>query len=88
MTTKKCGDCIHAEICKKVNSGWFSPKNIAYCTAFKERKNCVEVVRCKDCKCLHIKTFATSQFCSLSGIPVEDDDFCSYGERKDNGNET
>ena len=41
MTTKKCGDCIHAEICKKVNSGWFSPKNIAYCTAFKERKNCV-----------------------------------------------
>ena len=49
-----------------------------------KQKDLVEVVRCKYCKCLHIKTFATSQFCSLSGIPVEDDDFCSYGERKDN----
>ena len=32
---KTCGDCIHAIICKKVNGGWFSPKNIAYCGAFK-----------------------------------------------------
>ena len=41
---KLCGDCIHADICKKVNGSWYHPKNIAYCNAFKDRKNCVEVV--------------------------------------------
>ena len=44
----------------------------------------VPVVRCKDCKHLHIKYFATSQFCTLSGSVVGDDEFCSSGERKDN----
>ena len=77
---KFCGDCIHADICKKVNGSWYHPKNIAYCTVFKERKICVEVVRCKDCtewdkaeqECKHWYGFRA-------------DDFCSYGERKDNG---
>ena len=43
----------------------------------------VEVVRCKDCKynvgtkkCLHPDSFFA--------VP-KDDDFCSYGERKDGG---
>lgn len=49
MRVATCGDCIHAEICKQVNSGWFSAKNIAYCKAFKDHKNYVLVVRCKDC---------------------------------------
>lgn len=42
---KTCGDCIHADICKQVNSGWFSPENIAYCKGFKDSANFVEVVR-------------------------------------------
>ena len=52
----------------------------------------VEVVRCKDCK--HWKLIDTLNphrecqiFCGLHdyGYPTNADDFCSYGERKDNG---
>ena len=46
----------------------------------------VEVVRCKDCKhraigddvCIHPNRIGDGY------IEVKDDDFCSYGERKDN----
>ena len=34
---KTCGDCIHADVCKEVNGGWFSPKNPAYCKLFKNK---------------------------------------------------
>ena len=80
---KTCGDCIHAEICKKVNGSWFHPKNIAYCNVFKERKNCVEVVRCKDCKHRKEKTCANPCYGMWVGVELKDDDFCSYGERRE-----
>ena len=91
--TKTCGDCIHAVICKQVNGGWFSPKNIAYCTAFKDRAEYVPVVRCKDCKWYKEgKYLAPNKFCyrlkdrsgEHIGYNFSDDDFCSYGERRGN----
>ena len=49
----------------------------------------VEVVRCKDCK--HRRDdedFVRGHYCvkrpSNGGYFCEDDDFCSYGERRDN----
>ena len=85
---KLCGDCIHVDICKEVNSGWFSRENPAYCKGFKDRANYVEVVRCKDCKWVE-KGKDYEPYCNhwKSGLyaNVKDDDFCSYGERKDNG---
>ena len=39
-----------------------------------------ELVRCKNC-CF----FARPNWCALIRAKVRDDDFCSYGERKDNG---
>lgn len=48
----------------------------------------VPVVRCKDCKHAYINSFAVSSgeaLCTLSGQPMQQDDFCSYGERKDGG---
>lgn len=47
----------------------------------------VEVVRCKDC-IWYEKGKCYEQYCNhpSHGIPYPDDnDFCSYGERKDNG---
>lgn len=45
----------------------------------------VEVVRCKDCKHLEITgCYGECGRAYLSGI-VKPWDFCSYGERKDNG---
>lgn len=46
----------------------------------------VVVTRCKDCKYAYINSFSVSSgeaLCTLSGQPMQQDDFCSYGERKD-----
>nr|DAF68483.1 MAG TPA: adenylate kinase [Caudoviricetes sp.] len=46
----------------------------------------VPVVRCKDCKHAYINSFAVSSgeaLCTLSGKPMQQDDFCSYGEPKE-----
>ena len=81
---KLCGDCIHADICKEVIGGWFSPKNPAYCKGFKDRTKYVEVVRCKDCK--HYFHYGESVYgCRTFGMmKTKHNGFCSYGERKDN----
>ena len=39
----------------------------------------VEVVRCKDCK-----QYNEHRYCNYFAQTVLDNDFCSYGERKDN----
>jgi hypothetical protein len=44
------------------------------------------VVRCKDCKHAYINSLAVSSgeaLCTLSGKPMQQDDFCSYGEPKE-----
>lgn len=42
----------------------------------------VEVVRCK--KCRFYGRNVASDFCEWNEIGMKPDDFCSYGERKDN----
>lgn len=46
----------------------------------------VVVTRCKGCKYAYINSFAVSSgeaLCTLSGQPMQQDDFCSYGEPKE-----
>lgn len=46
----------------------------------------VVVTRCKDCKNAYINSFSAAPgeaLCTLSGQPMQQDDFCSYGEPKD-----
>lgn len=46
----------------------------------------VPVMRCKDCKYAFINRFSTASgivLCSSSMKAMQEDDFCSYGERKD-----
>lgn len=46
----------------------------------------VEVVRCKDCKHIkeeHFNIMPDGFSCELSGLMVEPEHFCSYGERVD-----
>ena len=45
----------------------------------------VVVTRCKDCKNAYINSFSVASgeaLCTLSGQPMQQDDFCSYGERR------
>ena len=43
-----------------------------------------EIVRCKDCNYFSKATVNKKGFliCSVSGMEITDNDFCSYGERK------
>ena len=86
MTEYKCGDCFHADLCKKSKMiVGFSRGNPAYCGMFLNSADVAPVVRCKDCKHYEIHKPKVLENCERNGyiIPMKPDDFCSYGERKD-----
>ena len=86
MADRKCANCIHLEVC-------------AICKPRPFDQGCdnyLELVRCKDCK--HRDANQTEpggchlcnyHSCDRKGheryLYVEGNDFCSCGERKDNG---
>ena len=51
-------------------------------------ENCVEVVRCKDCKHYKQNPWSNEEnmmcMCWCDWLATDPDDFCSSGERKDN----
>lgn len=53
--------------------------------ANKTRDNAVPVVRCKDCKYFVDATVNGNGFliCDISDMEIAPDDFCSYGERRE-----
>ncbi len=88
----RCGDCLYADFCEQIPSiKEFNRDNVAYCQAFKNKADVVEVVRCKDCK-RYIKGNAGEQsnYCDCHTISAFEkffclpNDYCSCGERKDN----
>ena len=48
------------------------------CGCFKEETNFVKVVRCKNCK-----SYNGHRYCNYHADPVDDNDYCSYGELKE-----
>ena len=86
METKKCGDCIHADVCEEADTlVGFSRENLAYCGMFLDNADVVEVVRCKDCKYKFSVNGHDKKGCPLDGVGLmNDDDFCSCGERRIN----
>ena len=82
---KKCGDCIHCDICLNIDRLTLFDKNQpAYCKAFKDKSLFVEVVRCKDCvhryepvRCaLWYATVGDKEYFSERG----EDFYCKWGE--------
>ena len=72
-----CKDCLHQCYMEATEEA---------CNFFVDKTKYVEVVRCKDCK-FFIHPTATDGLCELDGnhrIIWLNDDFCAYGERKDN----
>lgn len=78
----KCKDCFFYGCC--ILNRCSAEADVSDCKVFElesleRKKDLVEVVRCKDCKhCAHDK------WCERRTLFVFADDFCSYGERKDN----
>lgn len=72
-------------------TGWYKSDDVYKAIDALRSADALKVVRCKDCK--YLKSF-TSQYgagrfcecpCSFGGQGIKKpDDYCSYGERKDN----
>ena len=45
----------------------------------------VEAVRCKDCVFKQAPKQYGDLQCKILGVPMKNDDFCSYGERREDG---
>ena len=79
-----CERCIHGDICA-IQCGYDEgdERALTYCSEFKSKDDVVEVVRCKDCK--HWKQVNEERHaCYYHGSEMDYDEYCSYGERKDN----
>ena len=89
-----CNECVCDVVCSHYKD------NRQECAFFMKDKDTVEVVRCKDCKHWHEETgWCTehSHFVGFDGMAChpsqssewkmfDAEDFCSRGERKDDGN--
>jgi len=75
-----CEKCVHYEVCDRSSRMiWARLSKEKVCTDF------MEVVRCKDCKHFIQEEHGCEHFGYYSHTPwVDEVDFCSYGERKDN----
>lgn len=56
-----------------------TPEGIRHMIDTMPKVDVVPVLRCKDCK-----QYNGHRYCYYSELAVLDDDFCNYGERKDN----
>lgn len=73
-----CKECLHYNICIFHIKGNENEK----CPHFKIATDVVPVVRCKDCE--HYDKGGCKHFGYHTYTPdVDEDDFCSYGRRKD-----
>ena len=90
MTCKD--NCLHYEVCLTAFSskGMYLGDDAEEMECFKNKADFVEVVRCRDCKYLYCFSAIDRLFyCKhspkgLQGINiVEENPFCSYGERRD-----
>ena len=84
-------DDVMSFLCKRCNEMYpDEPCEHSDCLMLEELDKCktvdaVEVVRCKDCKNYFYSSFSMGMKCRLDGTEWGKDDFCSCGERKDNG---
>lgn len=89
-----CKDCVHYQVCAE-NGIYFTDDYIkgitihndvrSLCQRFKNIKNFVEVVRCKDCRYKKVGYMqAAYYYCCRQGSGfhhIKENDFCRYGKR-------
>ena len=84
---EQCKMCFHFQVCSSVLKNDLLIREAMRGEKEPKCKMFVEVVQCMDCK--HFGGHGTCYYHAAdeNGTPifVREDDFCSYGERKDNG---
>ena len=85
--TNTCYDCIHLAACYKIEHYGRDMGTNTPCDLYIGISDRIKIVRCKDCK--YYKTGKDYEpYCNhINGLDeAKDNDFCSYGERKEYGN--
>lgn len=87
-----CKGCLYRDVCKDYAT--YEKDSILGCPNFKSEETCTEVVRCKGCK--HCDFFYPRKaigeeavgvyYCNTFRGERNPDDYCSFGERKDDSN--
>lgn len=87
--TNTCNDCIHYDICYKIEHFGRDLETNIPCKEFIRVNDRVKVVRCKDCKYYDKKyhqcklhSEEPDQYSTGFIFDIQEDDFCSYGERR------
>ena len=83
-----CKDCLHYEVCQ-YHITEETDMTVNECShGFKNRADYVEVVRCKECE--NCRVGKNSRYCTEHSdgfgshiVYVDEDDYCSYGIRKE-----
>lgn len=72
------------ERCNAENPNW-TPQRVKTLLLRQPAADVAEVVRCKDCEYLVNTTINANGFliCDISDMEIAPDDFCSYGERRE-----
>ena len=91
-----CNDCIHERVCDAlIKKGLpYADGKLpaeAFCMAFKNKTDYVEVVRCGKCKHGGVSVFSktvdgeegTACYCTIKNKVTEKDSYCPSGERSD-----
>ena len=81
MRMAKCDKCVYYPLCVKLRKpALYGIDTESGCVSY------FEEVRCKDCRHWHYSTTLGFHYCmyTMMGRATKPDDFCSYGERKDN----
>ena len=82
--TKSCSDCIHLDVCYKIEHFGRDLETNTPCREFIGVSDRVEVVRCKDCRYYRRMYKLCSCRSDKYNVYLNDDDFCSFGEREKN----
>lgn len=85
MRNIKCSDCAEYrnEWCEKIVDSPY-PDMLRDCQYWHERKDMVEVIRCKDCT--HWYSDAdTEMACEFTNMGQPEDGFCNWAERRTDG---
>lgn len=79
----RCGDCLHFRNCSHYVTPEETFPEVGGCSAFKNKGDFVEVVRCKDCVFWDGDRRCNGRKNGLVMEYTDEDDFCSYGERRE-----
>lgn len=80
--TKSCSDCIHFDVCYKIEHFGRDLETNIPCKEFIGVNDRAEVIRCKNCKYVDNGYIGHLNCRFFNSMPVSSMDYCKWGEQK------